>query len=431
MRRVLALAGKDLRLLTRDRAGFFFTYFFPFLYASFFGMIFGGLGKGASGISVDIIDEDQSQYSREFIAVLEKSAELEVAKMDREQATDRVRRGKRVAFIAISRGFGDRFAQPFRNGPPEIELGLDPARKAEGGMLQGILTRHLMSSMVEQFTDKTKIVGMIDDSIKQIEADPEMDLAWKIPLRALLPALRNFFVEAPDESQDDSAKKDHTGPAALLGDFVKMTEITRNQGGPKTSYDITFPQGIIWGLLSCAAGFGVSMVSERTGGTLIRLRMGPLSAGHILAGKALACFVTCLGISTLLLIFGRLVFNVRPDSIGLLVVAIVCSSICFVGIMMLMSVLGKTEQSAASIGWGILSILAMIGGGMVPLMFMPPFIRTLSNISPMKWSIYAMEGAIWRGFSAWEMILPCAMLVVFGIVCFAIGTRWFRWSEGG
>lgn len=429
MGRLLALAGKDLRLLIRDRAGFFFTYFFPFLYASFFGMIFGGMGKGASGIAVDIIDEDQTIHSRAFVESLEKSAELEATPSDRAEATARVQRGRRVAFIALPAGFGERFSKPFLDGPPEIEVGLDPARQAEGGMLQGILTKHLMTSLMEQLTDKSKMVTMIDESIKDVQADQSMDMAWKIPLSVFLPALRTFFVNAPDEKAGDGTDG-MVSVAAKFGEFVKLTEVRRNQDGPKTSYDITFPQGIIWGLLSCAAGFGISMVSERTGGTLVRLRMGPLSGGHILAGKAIACFITCVSISTLLLIFGRLVFNVRPDSIPLLAVAIVCSAICFVGIMMLMSVLGKTEQSAASIGWGILSILAMIGGGMVPLMFMPPFIRTLSHISPIKWSIYALEGAIWRGFSASEMLFPCAMLLVFGVVCFAIGTRWFRWTEG-
>ncbi len=431
MQRLFALAGKDLRLLTRDKAGFFFTYFFPFLFASFFGMVFGGMGRGATGIEVDIVDEDQTQFSMEFARRLEKSDELAVMRMDKSQATDRVRRGKRVAFILIPKNFGDRFTQPFRNGMPQIELGLDPARKAESGMLVGILTKHLMTGMVARFTDKTQMVRMIDDSIQNIETDSKMDTAWKLPLRVFLPAVKQFFVEAPEGTILPQPGGATSGKSDFFGELVTTTEITPNKDGPKTSYDITFPQGIIWGLLSCAAGFGISMVSERTGGTLVRLRMGPLSARHILGGKALACFITCMSISTLLFVFGRVVFNVRPDSILLLAVAIFCSAICFVGIMMLISVLGRTEQAAGSIGWGILSIMAMIGGGMVPLMFMPPFFRTLSHISPIKWSIYAMEGAIWRGFSAGEMIVPCAILVGFGVVCFAIGTRWFRWTEEG
>ena len=41
MRSLLTLAGKDLRLLVRDRAGLFWVLFFPLIMAIFFGSIFG------------------------------------------------------------------------------------------------------------------------------------------------------------------------------------------------------------------------------------------------------------------------------------------------------------------------------------------------------------------------------------------------------
>jgi hypothetical protein len=67
--------------------------------------------------------------------------------------------------------------------------------------------------------------------------------------------------------------------------------------------------------------------------------------------------------------------------------------------------------------------IAMFGGGMVPLLFMPGFMKALSNFSPVKWSILALEGSIWRGFTLGEMIVPCAVLIGLGAVCLAIGAR--------
>jgi ABC-2 type transport system permease protein len=67
-------------------------------------------------------------------------------------------------------------------------------------------------------------------------------------------------------------------------------------------------------------------------------------------------------------------------------------------------------------------LMAMFGGGMIPLLFMPAFMRTLSDASPVKWSVLAMEGAIWRGFTLSEMLLPCGILLAVGAVCLAIGT---------
>jgi ABC-2 type transport system permease protein len=58
---------------------------------------------------------------------------------------------------------------------------------------------------------------------------------------------------------------------------------------------------------------------------------------------------------------------------------------------------------------------------MIPLAFMPSFMVPLSQASPVKWSILALEGAIWRGFTLTEMLLPCAILVGIGAVCLALG----------
>ena len=49
-----------------------------------------------------------------------------------------------------------------------------------------------------------------------------------------------------------------------------------------------------------------------------------------------------------------------------------------------------------------------------------------SQVSPIKWALLALEGAIWRGFTLREMMFPCAVLIVLGIVCFLIGIRTFR-----
>lgn len=119
-------------------------------------------------------------------------------------------------------------------------------------------------------------------------------------------------------------------------------------------------------------------------------------------------------------------FDVRPQSPLLLAVGIGCCALAFVGLMMLMSVLGKTERSAAGMRWAIMLMMSMIGGGMVPLMFMPRWLASYSNVSPVKWAILAIEGPLWRGFSAAEMVVPCAVLVGVGLAGLGLGA----WAFG-
>ena len=67
--------------------------------------------------------------------------------------------------------------------------------------------------------------------------------------------------------------------------------------------------------------------------------------------------------------------------------------------------------------------MTLFGGGMMPQFIMPPWMQTAGNLSPVKWAILGIEGALWRGFTPAEMLLPCAILVGFGAVCFALGVR--------
>jgi ABC-2 type transport system permease protein len=195
--------------------------------------------------------------------------------------------------------------------------------------------------------------------------------------------------------------------------------------GPRNTFDITFPQGVIWGLIGCVMTFGISLVVERTHGTLVRLRMAPLTRAQILGGKALACFVSMMIVETLLLGVA-LAFGVRPSSYAILALAGVSSAICFVGFMMLIASLGKTEQGASGAASALMMPLAMLGGAMVPQFVMPQWMQTIGMVSPVRWALMAIEGGVWRNFSIAEMVLPCSILITVGVACFALGTRGLR-----
>ena len=161
----------------------------------------------------------------------------------------------------------------------------------------------------------------------------------------------------------------------------------------------------------------------------MRLRSAPITRVHILAGKAGACFSTTVALMTVLFVVAYLCFGVRPDSTVKLAIAVLSIALCFVGIMMCLSVLGKTEQAAGGIGWGVLMGMAMVGGGMVPVFIMPKWLQSISDVSPVRWSILVMEGGIWRGFSFAELLPWCGLLVGTGIVAFAVGVVLFRRVE--
>jgi ABC-2 type transport system permease protein len=280
-------------------------------------------------------------------------------------------------------------------------------------MLEGLLTKHAAGDMQRMFTDPGASSAMADKALGELKGvSPEQ----AAPVERFLGELKTFM----------NTPQSQGPPGPAQGEWqplkITKTDVARVWEGPRNAFDITFPQGVIWGLIGCAMSFGISLVVERTHGTLVRLRMAPLTRMQILGGKAIACFISLLIVEAMLLGLA-LVMGVRPSSYGILALAGLSCAICFVGFMMLVASLGKTEQSASGAAWAILMPMSMLGGAMVPQFIMPPWMQAAGMISPIRWALVALEGGVWRNFSLGEMVVPCAILISVGIACFALGTR--------
>jgi ABC-type transport system involved in multi-copper enzyme maturation permease subunit len=312
-----------------------------------------------------VVDNDHSEVSADYVQGLVDDEALEIETLSLAAAERGVRQGKYVARLHLRKGFGAQFNQSALGGRPELELDFDPTMRAEAAMLEGLLTRNAM-----------------------LQVGFSMDLA---PIKLNQTPL--FNPEATTE--------------------------------PKP-FELSFPQGIVWGLLSVVMAFTTSLVNERATGTLLRLEVAPIHRHQILAGKAIACFLMNLIVMALLLVLGVGAFGIQPISWPLLAAALLSVSICMTGLMMLLATFGNNERTTSNIGWTVMMILAMTGGGMIPLFFMSDWMVSASQFSPVMWSITALEGALWRGFTFAEMMKPCAILVGVGALAFTTGSLRFK-----
>ena len=64
--------------------------------------------------------------------------------------------------------------------------------------------------------------------------------------------------------------------------------------------------------------------------------------------------------------------------------AIVCVAFGFVGVMMVLATISKSAGGAAGLGRGVMLVMAMIGGGSIPLFLMPAWMKaaTISMMVP-------------------------------------------------
>ena len=417
MRSVLIMALKDIRLLWRDRFGMFWVVAFPLLMALFFGSIFGSGGSRAGNMKIAVIDEIRAEATADFIEQLKTAEVLTVALMPLDSARSLVQAGKLAAYVLLKDDSSSGSYNPFTIPPTEI--GIDPARRFEAEFLRGMITKAHFATLQNRISDPEKMKPILRSGLAELDtasglADNE---------RRILKNLLGSFDELVDLSgKTDSTASTETAKFSPFGESnIEVVQITNNRNMPRSAFEITFPQALTWALLGCTLTFALSIVTERTRGTYLRLRLAPVSRGQILAGKGAACLIVNVVVCSALMIFGVLVFGVRIGYPLGLVVAIVSSALCFVGLMMLISVIGRTEQAVGGAGWAVMLVMAMAGGGMVPLMAMPSWMLTISNFSVVKWAIYALEGAVWRGFTMSQMLVPAGALVAVGAVAYIIG----------
>ena len=420
MRVLWALAVKDLRLFVRDRVALFWALAFPLVFALFFGSLFGGDDGARGKIAVVVVDEAKTDGSAAFIDRLGASEALEVdTTTDLGSATSLVRGGKRVAYLLIEKSFeGGAFALFGGSSEPSIELGVDPSRSAEKGILEGLVMQSLFSGLATQMGDPAAMSAQMDTARKEL-ATSDLDPAQREALGSLFDALDDFSQEAGESS---------LAPEGALGQsMVRTAEVgVSREGKPQSPFQITFPAAIVWGLSGCATTFATSLVRERAAGTLLRLRVAPLHPAMVLAGKGLACFLAGIAISLMLLGIGVVALGVSVGSVLPLLFALPAAALCFTGIMLVLSVIGKTEAAVAGGGWVLMLPLAMAGGGMIPLIAMPGWMLTVSHVSPFRWAILAIEGGIWRDFSLAEVAMPVAILLGLATVLLAIGTTIYQ-----
>ncbi len=426
MKPILTLALKDIKLLTRDKAGLFWIIGFPLLMALLFGAIFGGSGGGSvSSVKIAIADEDKTEYSQKFIENLSASEMLTAVYTTSDSAFALVLKGKRTAFIKINKGF-TQAQNSFQTDSSFLELGVDPSKRFTSELIKGIIIKTSFEMMMANFSNPQGMLSGITEEMKTIDTSSSMTGDQKKIYKKFFSGLETFIdgfdssiVLGSSGSTSDSGQ---SGSSFMEGPKIKKVDVTKSTiGDPRNAYEITFPAAILWALIGCTSAFAVSIVTEKTKGTYTRLRIAPISRTQILAGKGLACFITIISVSSILLLLGKIAFDVRLDNLPFLAIALFSSAFCFVGLMMFISVIGKTEQSVGGAGMAIMLIMSITGGGMIPLFAMPKWMITVSNFSFVKWGIVSLEGAIWRGYSFNEMMLPVGVLLTSGLILFSIG----------
>ena len=213
---------------------------------------------------------------------------------------------------------------------------------------------------------------------------------------------------------------------ALFGPLLQR--LTRIPGFPHGSSWRVFVPGLLVQLGIFGAAFvGFGLIEEMRSGVIERMRVTPASRIALLAGRVLRDVVVLL-VQGSVLVLAALAFGLRAPVadlvLGVLLVGILGAA--FASASYAAGLLLKTEDSMASVLNSITVPLLLLSGVLLPMTLAPAWLRTVSDINPVKHVVDAVRsvylGHVATATVAWGLLATVGMVVA-GM---AFGTRTFR-----
>lgn len=223
---------------------------------------------------------------------------------------------------------------------------------------------------------------------------------------AVLEALNTAFAAALETEQP-----------ALTAD--SLLDVQTLHDGEIRMLDFTAP-GIIGFAMTLITVMltAMSVVRERTGGTLTRILIAPVSAWQITLGYTLAFSLIALFQSAELFLASTLLFEIRfVGNPGIVALIVLLFAIGLQGIAMLISTWSKNEAQAMQFVLFLLIPSIMLSGVFWPLESMPATIRPFSYAIPLTYANSALRKAMLTGGGIAELRFE---LIVLGAI--ALGT---------
>ena len=161
----------------------------------------------------------------------------------------------------------------------------------------------------------------------------------------------------------------------------------------------------------------MSVVRERTSGTLTRILIAPIGAWQVTLGYTLAFSFVGIFQAAELFLASVLLFGIRfVGNPGVVALVIVLFTIGLQGIATLISTIAKNEAQAMQFVLFLLIPSIMVSGVFWPLETMPATIRPLSYVSPLTYANAGLRKVMLAGGGFGDIGFELAVLGAFAVV---------------
>jgi len=412
MNKLFLIGIKDLRLMFRDRAALTFMLLAPFLLTIAMGFVTGRFSGGSTGISdipVIIVNLDQGDLGNALEDLFNSEELSELMEpgpsSDPEAARQLIESDEASATIIIPEGFthsivpaedtvfDENYVQP---EPVQIEVYTNPSSPTSAGIVKAVVDEFISRVEEGRTSGMTSLLQLMQSGL----VDPQ-----------------NIEAEAGNLFQNvDQAESN----------AITLTKNTEGADAVELDLLSYFAPGIALMFLMYTVSYGGrSILAERAGGTLPRLMISPTQTTQVLGGKVLGIFFMGVAQVGILIIASTMFFQVRwGDALGVIVL-ILAAVLGATGWGMLITAFARTPAQVANTGTIVMLIFSILGGSFISLENFPPFMQTISKITPIAWGLDGFT-TLALGGTLKNLTEPISALLIMGAVLFGVGVVLFN-----
>jgi ABC-2 type transport system permease protein len=411
-----ALIRKDLILFLSDRRALVMTLVLPIVIAAFFGSLFGGNAK-TSAIEVALVQQDTSEIGNRIAAGLKADPNLHITSMAMADAEKAVRKGEQKVAIVLPAGFGEAAgAALFGNTKkPEIPLLYDPSQPAVLGMVKGMLTQQVMSTVSAEMFGGKMGQEITERSLHQLDEQAKSDPDSKV-IRDMLASVQKYQALPAKEGAAAGSSKGLSMPFTTSD--RQLSSGIAEQG--YNAYAHAFAGMGVQFILFMGIDMGIGILLAQRSGVWNRLLAAPVGLTQVLlarmaSGAIIAFALLCVVFTVAVFVFGVHIASL-PGFIGMAL----CFSVLTASLGLLIAAFGKTPEAARRIAMFAILIMVMLGGAWMPSFMFPSWMQQLTLAVPTRWAIDGLDAITWRGLDAMAvapaMGVQLGFAVVFGLL---------------
>lgn len=419
-RAIWLMAGKDLRIYFRDRAGFLLGFVLPIALVTVAGFIarfaFGGAG-GMPRVTLWLSDVDRSMASARFIQALRGVGLLQVrpSKDEREPSLGELRRlvqdGEIHHLLVIEAGFESSLT---KLRTPGLTMVRDPDRALEDRVIRLGVLEALVGFLGESLGDDRatglrralRDSGFTDQEIQQF-----LDAAQAVQDSLDLPSVKSDMPDSKESTRQGGAAEEARSRASSER-FKQILQIAPIQNedlvkpGGLRKYPFHYAQAVsgvtvmmvMLGLMLCAN----TLIQERDNGTLTRLMAMAVPRSSIFWGKYVFSAVVGLLQLAVFFVYGDFVFTIDAfrDPLTLIVLCLTWTAAAN-SLGMLVAAAASTARQAATLACILVLIMAGLGGCWIPtqIMNLPPTAEIVTRCMLTNWAMAGFQGMFWDQLS--------------------------------